>query len=163
MTPNLDSLKNDIEEYLKSGGFSVFHGFTRHPDSSGIVLWDTEQYPDFRLFLELAAQLGAGFIVYHSRKLAPDFIDDALDQLEAADLPEEEYAEMERRLRELRVFEGFTSAVELAFFHEGRCCVYASRSEWFEELLEIAEEIEDYGTDGDGRDEDDMGRYFSKN
>ncbi len=168
MTRDLETLKTEIEEYLKEQEFLVFHGFPRLADPSSMIHWDADEYPDFRLFLELPKQLGLKLLVFHHRKLAPDFIDDALDELEAADLPDDEYADLQRRLGELRVFEGFTSAVEISFEYQGRIYFFTRRAEWYDELLDIADEINEFTADEEEEledldDDDDVGRYFSKN
>jgi hypothetical protein len=170
MKPDLETLRTEIEEYVKTEDFAVFRGFPRLPEPAKMVHWDSEEYPDFRDFLRLPKQLGVPLVVFHHRKLSPAFIDDALDQLDAVDLPDEEYVEYQRRLRELRVFEGFTSAVELSFDYEGRIYLYTRRAEWYEDLLDIADELHDYLA-GDEDEEfgdleepdEDIGPYFSKN
>ncbi len=168
MTRDLETLKTEIDEYLTAENLVVFHGFPRLADPSSMIHWDIDEYPDFKLFLELPKKLDVKLIVFHHRKLAPDFIEDVLDQLDSADMPDDEYAELQRRLRELRVFEGFTSAVELSFEYQGRTYFFTRRAEWYEELLDIADEIDDFtGEDEDDfeglEDEDDVGPYFSKN
>ena len=166
MKPDLETLKTEIEEYLNTQEFAVFHGYPRLTEPTTMVHWDSEQYPDYKGFLELPRQLDVRLIVFHHRKLASDFIDEAIDQLEVLDLPDDEYAELGRRLREMRVFEGFTSAVELSFEHQGRIYFYTRRAEWYEELLDVADSIDDYASSGeeDFDDfEDELGSYFSQN
>jgi hypothetical protein len=169
MKPDLETLKTEVEEYLKTQELAVFRGFPRLADPASMVHWDSDDYPDFKAFLEIPKKLGVPLVVFHHRKLAADFIDDALDQLEILDLPDDEYVEMERRLREMRVFEGFTCAIELSFEHQSRVYFYTRRAEWYDELLDISEEIRDF-TELENEDlealddlEDDMGPYFSKN
>jgi len=170
MKPDLETFKTEIESYLRTQEFAVFHGYPRLSEPSNMVHWDSEEYPDFKQFLKLPRQLDVRLIVFHHRKLSPDFIDQALEQLEVLDLPDDEYVEFGRRLRELRVFEGFTSAVELSFEYQGRIYFYTQRAEWYEELLDIAGEVDDYAVpedasldDFDDELDDEMGPYFSKN
>jgi hypothetical protein len=166
MNSDLETLRTEIEEYLKTQDFVIFHGFPRLADPSLMLHWDVEGYPDYKKFLALPKQLGVQLIVFHHRKLAADFIEDALDQIDSIDLPDEEYVEMQRRIRELRVFEGFTSAVELSFEYQSRIYFYTARSEWYEELLDIVDHIDDYSHPEDAEfdePEDDIGPYFSKN
>ena len=165
MKSGLDKLREEIEEYLASRNFVVYHSHTRMSEPSPLVHWDSQQYPDFRLFTEVPKQLELKLLCFHHRTLEPDFIDDVLDDLENAELPQEEYRRLEDRLRDLRIYEGFTSVVELSFSHQGQIYIYTRRAEWYEELLDIAEEIDDYlAADDNGDDEvDSMGGYFSKN
>ena len=167
MSTDLDSLKTEIKDYLEAEGFLVFHGYTRFAEPTSVVQWDSSHYPDFKLFLALARKLDVRPIVFHHRELQPELIDDAMDQLESADIPEDEFQELARRLGELRVYEGFTNAVELSFEYQGRIYIYARRAEWYDELLDITEEIDDYTGSEEGEPEgdepDDMGSYFSRN
>jgi hypothetical protein len=165
MKSGLDKLKEEIEEYLRSRNFVVYHSQSRASEPSPLVHWDAQQYPDFRLFAEVPKELEVRLVCFHHRTLAPEFIDDALDDLENVEIPPEEYRRLEERLRELRIYEGFTSVVELSFSHFGQIYIYTRRAEWYEELLDIAEEIDDYlSADEEGEEDlDSMGGYFSKN
>ena len=167
MSTDLDSLKTEIKNYLESEGFTVFHGYTRFAEPTSVVQWDSGHYPDFKLFLALARKLEVRPVVFHHRELLPELIDDAMDQLESADIPEDEFEELVRRLGELRVYEGFTNAVELSFEYQGRIYIYARRADWYDELLDIAEEIDDYSApeedEPDEDDQEDMSSYFSRN
>ncbi|MCW5978611.1 MAG: hypothetical protein KIT09_11065 [Bryobacteraceae bacterium] len=164
MKAGLDKLKEEIEEYLASGNFIVYHSHSRVSEPSPLVHWDSEHYPDFRMFADASKQLEVKLVCFHHRMLDPDFIDNALDDLESVEIPQEEYRRLEERLRELRVYEGFTSLVELSFSYQGQIYIYTRRAEWYEELLDIAEEIDDYlSADEEGDEVDSMGGYFSKN
>lgn len=167
MKSGLDKLREEIQEYLASKDFVVYHSQSRMSEPSPLIHWDSQQYPDFRLFADVSKHLEVKLVCFHHRTLASDFIDDAMDDLESVDIPQEEYRRLEERLRELRIYEGFTSVVELSFSHQGQIYIYTRRAEWYEELLDIAEEIDDYlsaDEEGDEGDEvDSMGGYFSKN
>ncbi len=168
MKPDLETLRTEVEEYLKTQDFAVFRGYPRMAEPVTMVHWDSEEYPDFKAFLEMPKALGVPLVVFHHRKLNAEFLDDSFDELETLDLPDDEYVDMERRLREMRVFEGFTCAIELSFEHQGRIYFYNRRAEWYEELLDIVEEIRDYARLDEDLEEiddldDDMGPYFSKN
>ncbi len=164
MATNLDSLKDEIEKHLLQNGFNVFYGQSRLLDSLPIIYWESDRYPDYRSFLNVAKSAGAKLVVFHHREFTPDHLDDAVEQLESAGLPHDEYRSLERRIKELRVYEGFTCAVELSFDHEGRIYVFDLRTEWYDELSDILEEIDMMGADvdedsGDGP----IGGYFSQN
>ncbi len=166
MRSDLDSLKTEIEKHLDQSDFAVFHGHPRFPTPGNVVPWDSEQYPDFRAFLDVARRLGVRLVVFHHRRLESGFIDHILERLESADISDEEYAEIHRRVRELRVYEGFTSAVELSFDYQGRVYLFNRRSEWYNELLEIADDVGAFDEEEEeleGLDEEDAGPYFSRN
>ena len=76
----------------------------------------------------------------------------------------EERRGYESRLREMRIFEGVTCSLELAFDYHSRLYVYEVQPDWFEEFLGIEDEIVARVTDDDElEDGDSIGGYFSKN
>lgn len=165
MKLNLDSLRAEIETNLQDQGFSIFHGFSRHSHDFGLVPieWDTAQYPDFRAFLKVAKDLGVKVIGLHHRQFSADVIEDALESL--ADMPYEieDRRDLERRLRELSVYEGFTCAVELAFDYDNNLYLFDLQADWYRELHDLLDEAT-LGGDEDSEDEDDpLGGYYSKN
>lgn len=166
MKQNLDSLKTEILAYLQGKGLGIFHGFVADMQDQRLVLWDVEDQPDYHGFVDCALQAGVKILVVNSRAFRRDMVEDALVQVEDADLPREEQRAIERRLKELRPFEGFTCVVELAFEHQGRIYVYDLRTEWYEELLEIQDRLDSALPDIEGEDDQgdsSMGGYFSRN
>jgi hypothetical protein len=163
MSTNLNSLKDEVEKYLLEQGFNVFYGQSRLLDSLPIIYWDCERSSDFRKFLTVAKSAEAKVVVFHHREFTPDHIDEALDRLEATGMPHEESRAMERRLKDLRVYEGFTCALELSFDYQGRIYVFDLCTEWYDELSDILEEIDVFGADADEDDESPISGYFSQN
>jgi len=163
MKPNLDTLKSEIEEYLEESGLAVFYGCSRVLESIPAVYWDCDQYPDYRLFVKAAQTAGVKVIVFHQHEFSADQVDDALEQLATCDMPRDEYHELERRLHELRIYDGFICAIELSFDHEGRVFLFDLRADWYEEFSEVLDEIEVMDTESDDDDDQTMGGYFSKN
>ena len=164
---NLDALKLEIETALAEEGLAIFYGHTRALEPSEVVYWDVEHYPDYKLFLKAAKAAGSQLLVLHHHSLTSDQVDDVLDELEACDMPREEYRSIEHKLQDLRVYEGFTCSIELSFDHGGRMYMMGFRSEWYRELLEIQGDLEILGGAGpdldDEEDESGMGGYFSRN
>src|SRR5580698_10249093 len=101
MKPNLDILKPEIELYLEETGLAVFYGYSRSLESAPVVYWDCEQYPDYRLFVQSARAAGAKIIVFHQRDFFSDQVDDALERLNACELPPQESSYFEERLSEM--------------------------------------------------------------
>lgn len=166
MSTDLDSLKEQIQAHLEAEGFLVYHGYSRMADSLPLVHWDAFRYPDFHQFMEVPKRLDVKLIAFHHRELDPGFIDDALADLEQAEMPREEGVRLAQRLRDLRVWEGFTSVVELSYVHDGQVYVFSRRAEWYDEIVDIAEEIDDYLPGHEDEDDDsspNMGGYFSQN
>jgi hypothetical protein len=162
MKPNLDTLKTEIEQYLEESGLAVFYGYSRALESMPAIYWDCDQYPDYKLFIKAAQTAGAKLIVFHQREFSAEQVDDAIEQLAGCDMPREEYHELERRLNDMRIYDGFVCAVELSFDHEGRVFLFDLRTEWYEELSDILDEIHIMDAESDDEDTS-MGGYFSKN
>jgi hypothetical protein len=162
MNLNLDTLKTEILDFLGAEGFVVFHGYSRLTDTDSFVAWDSDRLPDYRMFLDAAKRAGIRLIVYHFREFTSVHVDEAADRLEACELQADEHRNLERRLRDLRAYEGFTCAIELSFDHEGRVYLFNLRSDWYEEYLDLLEEI-DASMPEDEEEDDSMGGYFSRN
>lgn len=163
MKPNLDTLKTEIELYLEETGMAVFYGHSRGLDSMQGVYWDCDQYPDYRLFVKAAQIAGVKMIVFHQREFSADQVDEALEQLAGCDMPREEYHELERRLNDMRSYNGFVCAVELSFDHGGRVFLFDLRTDWYEELAEILDEIQIMDAESDDDDDTPISGYFSNN
>ena len=164
MDLNLDTLKREIVEYLESSGLAVFRSTPGGLEGMPIVLWDSEGYPDYRMFLDVARNLGTKLILVASRKFEEAEIDEAVDQLQDCELTREERRDLESRLQKLRSFEGITCSLELAFDHHGRMYVYELRPDWYDEFLTIGDEIAVHlPNHGEEDDDDPLGGYFSNN
>jgi hypothetical protein len=161
---NLDTLKREILEYLDSTGLAVFHGSPGALDGDHLVLWDTERHPDYQMFLEVARKSECRVIIFASREFEAGDTESLLAQLEDLDISREEKREFEKRLRALRVHEGVTCSLELAFDYHSRLYVYEMQPDWYEEFLSVEEEIVSLIADKDvGDDDQALGDYFSKN
>ncbi|HOK45661.1 MAG TPA: hypothetical protein PLA43_19625 [Bryobacteraceae bacterium] len=162
MSLNLDELKTEVLRHLEKEGFVVFHGYSRLADTDSFVAWDTERHPSYQKFLEAAKKAGVALIVYHHREFTQAHVDEAAERLEGCDFSVEEQRAMERKLRELREYEGFTCALELSFDLNGRVYLFNLRAEWYEDYLDLLEEMDAAMTDEEDDDEP-MGGYYSRN
>ncbi len=163
MSQNLDELKIEVLKYLEAEGFVVFHGYSRLADSDSFVAWDTDRVPDYHTFLSAAKRAGVTLMAYHFREFSATHLEDAEDRLEDCDLTAEERRSIERRLRELRNYEGFTCALELSFDFQGRVYLFNLRAEWYDDYLDLVEELDGAIPDEDEDDDDSMGGYYSRN
>lgn len=167
MNPDLDKLKNELPPELESRGFVVFHGVSRADEENGVVTWDAVSRPDHADFLDCANKLGVKVVVLHTRAFEQSSLDDLQDELEAADLPPSERRELERRLKALKPYTGFTANLELSFDYNGSIYLYEIRSEFMNELLNIMSEIDTGfypgGDFGDDPDSPAGGGFFSRN
>jgi hypothetical protein len=164
MKQNLDSLKTEITSYLKTSGFIVFHGFSRNLDGGPEVEWDTFHYPDYKDFVEVATHLGIKLVVLHHREFSSTIIDRAIDEISSSGLEYQEQRQLEQRLRELAMYDGFTCMIEMSFDFEETIYLFELRTEWYSELNAILEELDfQSDVDSDERGEDPLGGYYSKN
>jgi hypothetical protein len=161
---NLDSLKNDIEAFVSENNFLLFRGFSRRLGEVPEVEWDTARYPDFRMYLRIAKQLEVRLIVFHHREFAPGLIDDAIDDLETS-YGYDEDGSISRRLNELRVYEGFTCAIEMSFEHDGTLYFWEAHAPWYDEYRDIRDELDmiENGAEPEEEQDDSLGGYYSKN
>jgi hypothetical protein len=162
MRQDLDALRAEIEDALRDGAFVVFHGESRPRETAPLAYWDTEEYPDFRQFLQTARRLEIPLIVFHHRRFDPTDAEEALDRLEDSEVSRDQIRDLETRLKEMTRYGGFTCAVELSFDYNGRTYIYSARTEWFTEFLRIMREIEEF-MEMFEEDEPPMGGYFSNN
>jgi hypothetical protein len=161
---NLDTLKREILDYLDSEALAVFHSSPGGLEGLPMVLWDTEHYPDYQLFLEVAKKSGIHLILFATREFESSDIDDLLAQLEECDFSRDEQREYEARLRELRIFEGLTCSLELGFDYHSRLYVYEVQPDWYDEFLSVEDEIVSRIATGEDLDNgDSLSGYFSKN
>ena len=161
MRQDLDSLKRDIERHLLDGAYVVFHARSRFTDEAQPILWDATLRPDPAEFLEIALSIGVKLVVFHNREFGAHLVDEAIEKLEAADWPRERQREMERELRRLKVYEGFTSAIELSFDFDGCTYLYEATAPWYDEYLDLLDDIDD--SIEMTEEPPSMGGYFSQN
>jgi hypothetical protein len=164
MNLNLDELKNEILEYMEAESLVVFHGYSRLAETDSFVAWDTDRLPDYHSFLGAAKKAGVKMIVYHFREFSATHLEDAEERLEDSELTTEEQRNIERRLRELRAYQGFTCALELSFDYQGRVYLFNLRADWYDDYLDLVEELDGtLGDEDDEGDDDSMGGYYSRN
>lgn len=163
MDLNLEPLKREILVYLESSEFAVFHSSPGGLEGLPLVLWDVERYPDYRMFLDVARRAGVKLILFASSDMEASDLDELNEQIEIADLPRDEQREFRRRLRELRVHEGVTCSIELAFDIHSRVYVYELQPDWYEEFINLEEEVMEHVPDAEDEDDGSLGGFYSKN
>lgn len=164
MSLNLDTLKSEIRSYLADNGFVTFQGMSRRLDEMREVEWDVTRYPSYKDFLDVARHLDVKLIVFHHREFSDASIDNALDTLPDSGLDFEDQHSFEQRLRELRVYDGFTCAIELSFEYTETLYIFDLQTDWYRELTTILEEIEMSSSVEEDEDEGNpLGGYYSQN
>lgn len=167
MKINLDTLRDEIQEYLRSRGFVIFYSFPRTGEPIPAIFWDTETHPDYKEFVAAAEVSGTKLITFFVREFSDEMIDEAWERLNEADSPgahmdSEERRGIEVRLREASSYTGFACQIELAFDLGQRVYILDLRTEWFEDLSELLERIDDVRREPQD-DSGPAGPYFSKN
>ena len=162
MKANLNAMRTEIQAYLESRGLAVFHGFPRTFDDVAAVYWNTAAHTDYRAFLAAAEAAGVKLVTLYANEFNEALIDDALDRLEDPAVPREDRRALEKRLRQLRAYAGFTCQIELSFDLAPRVYVFDLRTEWFEELSDLLESIDDSFEEKQSEEEPPSG-YFSQN
>jgi hypothetical protein len=161
---NLDTLKREILDTLEKSEFAVFRSSPGGLEGLPMVLWDVEHYPDYQTFLEVARQAGVKLILLGTAEFEGADLDELQEQLEECDVTREEQREFEARLHELRIFEGVTCSLEIAFDLNSRLYVYEVQPDWYQDFLSLEEEINSrLGEQGEVDSGDSLGGYFSKN
>lgn len=167
MDLNLETLKTEILDYLAASDFAVFRSHPGGLENLPIISWDTETFPDYRMFLDTARKAGQKLILFASREFEEDEILEAIEELEANGLERDEHREFEMRLRGARRYVGTTCTVEIAFDYNSHIYVYEARPDWFEQFLETCEEISAVFPGGDDEEDeepgDTIGGFYSNN
>jgi hypothetical protein len=160
---NLDLLKHEVLKYLEDEGFAVFHSSPGGLDRQQMVLWNSETYPDYRMFIDVARKAGGKIVLFATDQLESSDLDDLKSQIEECDLSRDDRRELESRLRAFRKYEGATCTLEIGFDHEGRLYVFDVQPDWYDEFVELEDEIVEHLTDDDDLDDEPLGGYYSKN
>lgn len=165
MDLNLETLKGEILDYLAASDFGVYRSYPGGLDGMPLVSWDTESFPDYRMFLDAARKAGQKLVLFAAREFEEEEILEAIDDLETSGVDRDEHRDYENRLRAARRHVGSVCVLELAFDHNSHFYVYEVRPDWYEEFLEASEEISTLfpaGTDEDEPNES-LGGFYSNN
>ncbi|MGH9654247.1 MAG: hypothetical protein ACRD6B_12390 [Bryobacteraceae bacterium] len=165
MAVDLETLKAEMQDFLKDAGLAVFYG---HPQSAELAIyWNTERHGDFREFVAVAAKAGAKLIVFSEQQFSEGRIENARFQMEDCDLTRDEARSFENRLSQFEAYEDFTCAVELSFHLDGRSYIFELQTDWYRAFTRLIGEIDAYLPEpeefSEEEDEGPIGGYFSKN
>ena len=161
---NLDSLKQELLDYIVSEGFAVFRGQPGYLEALPTLDWDSAAHPEYHAFLNVAKVAGARIIVFAHRELRSEDLEIVIEQAEECELPREEMRSVERGLADLRAFIGSTGSIEMAFDYQGRMYVYELMTDWFQTFIDLSELVMAASSpDDNDDDEDSFGGYYSKN
>ena len=125
---NLETLKSEMLDYLAASEFAVFRSHAGGLDHMNVIPWDTERFPDYRMFLDTARKVGQKLILFASRELDEEEVEEALEELEELELSREEQREFESRIREAGRHVGSTCSLEMAFDYNSHLYVYEAQA-----------------------------------
>jgi hypothetical protein len=161
---NLETLKSEILAYLDASGFAIFHSNPGGLEGLPMVIWNTEKYPDYQMFLETAKRVNANLVLFATSEFTVEELESVTEEMEGCDFSRDERRDLESRLKEMRGYEGVTCSLEIAFDHQSRFYVYEVRPDWYEDFLSIGDEIDAHTpTAGDDEENGSLGGYFSNN
>jgi hypothetical protein len=167
VTDNLDSLKQELLDYIAGEEFGIFRGQTGGNEGFPKIYWDTERYPEYQAYLNVAKLAGVSVIIFAHREFEAAEIDDAVEQIEDCEFSRDERRSIENNLAELRAFVGSTCIIEMAFGYQGHMYVYELTTEWFQTFMEISDLLIAASSANGDNDEDEsdpsFGGYYSKN
>jgi hypothetical protein len=165
---DLDTLKQEILAYLDASTFAVFRSYPGGLEGMPLICWDCERFPDYRMFLEAAQKLQVQLILMATREFEQTEIDEEAEELDATDLPRDERRAFDTRLAKYKKYTGQICSLELAFDHNSRMYVYEVHPDWYDEFVELSEEITENLEMGDDDEDDEkeeggMGGFYSNN
>ena len=168
MTFNLDTLKQELLDYIVAEGFAVFRSQPGAMEGLPTIFWDTEGYPSYQSFLNVAKHADVRIVVFAHREFDAEEIDDAVEQLADCEFGREEQRSIERNLSDLRAFVGSTCRIEMAFEVGGRLYVYGLVTDWFQTFIDLSELLmaassTDSSDEGEDGTDSAFGGYYSKN
>jgi len=163
---NLNALRQEIAQHVSSCGLVVFESDLRSVETQQAIYWNLDREPDYKRFVAAAEASGSRLVTIFSRDLNPELLDSLSEKMEDLPLDAAERRSLDRRLRELRAYEGFTGHIELSFDLAGRDYIFDLRAEWYDEIEELMDEIAaavDQSEDDDDASDEPMAPYFSRN
>ncbi len=164
MDLDLDTLKGSIAEQLERSEFAVFRHDSGIFDANLVVTWDSEKYPDFQMFLDAARKLGVRMIMFSAREFDEAEVVEAEEELEGSEMSRDDRREYGKTLKNFRQHLGATCSIELAFQFETHFYLYEARADWYEDFVNISEEVTTFGgINTDDEEGGGIGGFYSKN
>ena len=165
---NLNALRQEIAQHVTSRGMVAFESDLRSVETHQAVYWNLDREPDYKRFVAAAEASGARLVTIFSRDLHADLLESLQERVEDLPIEPAERRSLERRVRELRAYEGFTGHIELSFDLAGRDYIFDLRAEWYDEIEELMDEMAAAADQSEDDDDDDasgepMTPYFSRN
>jgi hypothetical protein len=162
---DLDTLKQEILAFLDASNFAVFRSYAGGLEGMPLICWDCERFPDYRMFLETAQKMNVQLILLATREFEQSEIDEEVEELDAVDMPRDDRRALDAKLAKYKKYAGQTCSLELAFDYNSRMYVYEIHPDWYDEFVELSDEISEAVEMDEPDDEEDggMGGFYSNN
>ena len=163
---DLDRLKGEVLDYLRAAGLPIYYSFGM-PGEEGFAYWDTEQYPDWRQFTDVAREAGARMFLFSSRQLADEELIGARETLAEVEMADNDREDAGDFLDTLRPNVGRVAWLRIAWQQDGRRFAYERIAAWYEKFLDLVDEIGESLPELSEEEEDDApggrGGFYSLN
>ncbi len=160
---DLSRLRSEMLDYIGQKSLPVFHA-SGVPGGEEYTYWDSQAFPDWRQFIDVAKESGAKLIVFTVQQFEESDVDLAIERLEECDLTPDERREYGQQFESLRKYAGQTAFVRAAFAHADHwlaCEFVAPWHDEFEEAMDDLATLLPFDLDEDEDDEDPD--FFSRN
>ncbi len=137
---DLDRLKGEVLDYLRAAGLPIYYSFGG-PGEEGFAYWDTEQYPDWRQFTDVAREAGARMFLFSSRQLAAEELTGAKETLAEVEMADNDREDAGDFLDTLRPNIGRVAWLRIAWQQDGRRFAFERVAPWYEKFLDLVDEI----------------------
>jgi hypothetical protein len=163
---DLDRLKGEVLDYLRAAGLPIYYAFGV-PGEEGFAYWDTEQYPDWRQFTDVAREAGSRMFLFSSRQLAAEELLGARETLGEVEMADNDREDASDFLDTLRPNVGRVAWLRIAWQQDGRRFAFERVTPWYEKFLDLLDEIGESLPELSEEEEDDgpggRGGFYSLN
>lgn len=140
---DLNRVKYEMMDYMRQTGLPIFYG-VGGPEEDDYTYWDTQNFPDWRQFLDVGKECGAQLLVFSSETFDEDDLEMGFDKLAECDLSADERLHYARMLEVLRSRVGQAAWLRIAFEHSDRWFAYERIATWYDEFRGAMEELNAY-------------------
>ena len=166
MALDLETLRKEMQAHLEKSGMPIFFGHHRMLDSLIQVSWDTEGHPDFREFIETAVNPGLSWWCLIRPLSSSTKLTRLWKNWKPPILRAKKSAISKRASSNCRPMKASLAPSQLSFALEGRLYLFELRTDWYDSMRDILNELEvatDPFSDEEEEEEGPIGGYFSNN
>ena len=166
----MDRLKTEILDSLLATGLPIFYALGM-PGEEGFIYWDNIRYPDWKHFIQVARESGAGMFLFSSHQLIAEELQAARDTIEDVEMKGLDRDGAFEMIESMRANLGHEAWLRVAWQQDNRRFAFEVVAPWYSQFLDLLDELNDYLPElGDeANDEDDKdepggrGGFYSLN